>query len=156
MLHLISRAIPAPLHRLLYRAAHRARKRWLRLRGGTVRGCSIIARDGEGRVLLVRHSYGSGLWSLPGGGLGRNEDALAGGLREFAEELGCGLVDLCLVATLDETYHGALHEAHVVTGLVDGTPRPDMREIVEAQFFALDALPHGKVRVVAERLALLP
>jgi ADP-ribose pyrophosphatase YjhB (NUDIX family) len=151
MLHLI----PAPLHRLLYRWAHRARKRWLRLRGGTVRGCSIIACDGEGRVLLVRHSYGSGLWSLPGGGLGRSEDPLAGAYREFAEELGCGLVGLRHVATLDETYHGARHEAYVVTGLVDGTPRPDRREIVEARFFALDELPQDKVRVVAERLALL-
>lgn len=155
MLHLIVRVIPAPLHRLLYRAAHWGRKRWLRLRGGEVRGCSIIARDQAGRVLLVRHSYGSGLWSLPGGGLGRNEDALAGAAREFSEELGCGLTGLRLVAMLEETFHGAAHEAHVVTGLVDGEPRPDRREIVAARFFALDDLPPDRVRMVAERLALL-
>ncbi len=151
MLHLI----PAPLHRKLYRLAHWGRKRWLRLRGGEVRGCSIIARDGEGRVLLVRHSYGSGLWSLPGGGLGHSEDALAGACREFAEELRCGLAGMRHLATLEETYHGARHEAHVFTGVIDGEPRPDMREIVEAQFFALDDLPPDRVRMVAVRLALL-
>lgn len=151
MLHLI----PPRLHRALYRLAHRARRQWLRLRGGEVHGCAIIARDGQGRVLLVRHSYGSRQWAFPGGGMKKGEDVLVAAAREFAEELRCGLRDPQHLGTLDEEFHGARNLAHVVTGLADGAPRPDMREVVEARFFAVDALPDGTSRSVAVRLRML-
>ncbi len=151
MLHLI----PAPVHRALYRLAHQLRRRWLRMVGGEVQGCSIIARDAEGRVLLVRHSYGSQAWSFPGGGMKKGEDVLAAASREFAEELRCGLIDPQHLGTLDEHFHGARNLAHVVTGLADGEPRPDMREVVEARFFALEAMPDGVSRTVAVRLRML-
>jgi 8-oxo-dGTP pyrophosphatase MutT (NUDIX family) len=147
--------IPAPLHRLLYRAAHRLRSRWLGLRGGEIHGCSMIARDAAGRVLLVRHSYGSRNWAFPGGGMQQGEDPLAAALREFAEELGCSVSDPRLLARVEEDYHGARNVAHICTGLIDGEPRPDMREIVEARFFPPDDLPADTSPRVAERLALL-
>ncbi|MEO5706752.1 MAG: NUDIX domain-containing protein [Alteraurantiacibacter sp.] len=147
--------IPAPLHRLGYRAAHRLRAAWLGLTRQTIHGCTMIARDAEGRVLLVRHSYGTGLWSFPGGGMNRSEEPLAAALREFAEELGCTVSDPRHLGTLDEDYHGARNVAHVFTGLIAGEPRPDMRELVAARFFALDELPPGIARTVAPRLALL-
>ncbi|MXO73140.1 NUDIX hydrolase [Alteraurantiacibacter buctensis] len=152
MLHLI---LPAPLHRQAYRVAHRLRSAWLRWSGATIRGCSMVARDGEGRVLLVRHSYGSGLWAFPGGGLGRTEDPLAGAIREFAEELRCTVRDPVHLGKLGEDYHGGNNVAYVFTGLIDGNPRPDMREIVEARFFAVDALPDRCSQTVAPRLELL-
>ncbi|MFC3096829.1 NUDIX domain-containing protein [Alteraurantiacibacter palmitatis] len=151
MLHLI----PASLHRQLYRVAHRLRGLWLRLRGGEVHGCSIIARDATGRVLLVRHSYGSGWWAFPGGGMHRGEDALAAALREFAEELGCTVTDPVHLATVEEMFHGARNVAHIFTGLIDGEPLPDGREIIAAQFFAPDALPPDTAPNVQRRLALL-
>lgn len=152
VLHLI---LPAAVHRLAYRLAHRVRTRWLRWTGQTIHGCSMIAADGQGRVLLVRHSYGTGLWGFPGGGLSRGEEPLAGALREFAEELRCTVRDPVHLGTLDEDYHGARNVAHVFTGLIEGQPRPDMREIVEARFFAPDDLPERLSRTVAPRLALL-
>lgn len=152
MLHLI---LPAPLHRLAYRLAHWLRVRWLRWSGRTIHGASMIARDGAGRVLLVRHSYGSRLWAFPGGGLDRGEDPLAGAVREFAEELGCSVTSPVHLGTLEENFHGAHNVAHVFSGLIAGEPRPDMREIVEARFFAPDDLPQGLSRTVRPRLALL-
>jgi 8-oxo-dGTP pyrophosphatase MutT (NUDIX family) len=152
VLHLI---LPAPVHRQAYRLAHRLRVRWLRWSARTIHGCSMIARDAAGRVLLVRHSYGTGLWAFPGGGLNRGEEPLAAAVREFAEELRCSVAAPVRLGTLEEDYHGALNVAHVFTGLIAGEPRPDMREIVEARFFALDALPEGLSRTVAPRLALL-
>jgi ADP-ribose pyrophosphatase YjhB (NUDIX family) len=152
MLHLI----PPVLHRALYRLAHQARKNWLQLVGGQVYGCTIIARDGNGHVLLVRHSYGSRQWAFPGGGMKPDEDVLAAATREFAEELRCGLIDPLHLGTLDKTFHGARHIAHAVTGLAHGEPNPDMREVVEARFFARDALPDGTSRSVGVWLELLP
>jgi 8-oxo-dGTP pyrophosphatase MutT (NUDIX family) len=137
MLHLI----PKPLHRLAYRLAHRLRKVWWRIRRPLVVGCRVLAFDAVGRVLLVRHSYGTGNWMAPGGGLKRGEDPLWAGARELREECGCGLEGVWEVTLVEEPLQGATNEVHVVTGTVVGTPAPDGREVIEAAFFAPEALP---------------
>ncbi|MBN9507030.1 MAG: NUDIX domain-containing protein [Altererythrobacter sp.] len=149
------RLIPPPLHRQLYRLAYSLRRHWLRLRGGRLYGCHIIARDGEGRLLMVRHSYGGGQWEFPGGGIGRREEPEAAARREFAEELRCGLTGLRCLGTIEEPYLGATNEVHVFTGVADGEPRADGREVVEARFFLRDALPRPMSRKAAQRLAML-
>ena len=142
MLHLIAlRLIPAPLHRGGYRLAHAARKLWWRLRKPVLTGCRIVARDDEGRVLLVRHSYGTRRWMLPGGGVGRGEDPIAAALRELREETGCGLLAPHEVARIDEPLHGARNVVHVVAGGTADMPLVDHREIEDARFFAPEALP---------------
>ena len=137
MLHLI----PAPLHRAAYRAAHRLRLVWWRLRKPRIRGCRILAFDAAGRVLLVRHSYGSSRWMLPAGGLGRIEDPVIGAVRELGEETGLRLEAAQLVMKLEEPLSGATNEIHLVTGLANGTLRADSREVVEAEFFTPGAWP---------------
>ncbi|TIX49722.1 NUDIX hydrolase [Alteraurantiacibacter aquimixticola] len=151
MLHLI----PAPLHRSAYRAAYRLRSVWLSLSRREIHGCSIIAFDAEERVLLVRHSYGPPVWALPGGGLKRGEDPLQASMRELQEELSCSLAEARHLGMLDETLHGTRHFAHVLAGRIEGTPRPDRREVVEAAFFHRHALPDNLAKPVARRLAML-
>ena len=46
-----------------------------------------LIEDEQGRVLLVRHSYGKG-WGLPGGGVDRGEPVEDAVLRELREEIG--------------------------------------------------------------------
>ncbi len=150
MLHLI----PAPLHRALLRLAHRLRKHGRRLTKRPSRGVSVIATDDANRVFLVRHSYGSGRWSLPGGGLGRNEDPRACAEREIREELRCALANVTLAARFEETLHGAPHRAFVFTARFAGEPRADGREVIETGWFALDALPPDLVSFAAYRLEL--
>jgi 8-oxo-dGTP pyrophosphatase MutT (NUDIX family) len=149
------RLIPAPLHRAGLRAAHAVRKVWWRLRKPLVTGVVVLARNAEGRVLLVRHSYGSGLWTLPGGGLRSGEDPMQGAAREFAEELGCEVSALAFLGVHQGTLHGAPSRTHVFSGTVAYAPRPDRREIAEARFFALDALPADVGSRVAMGLELL-
>ncbi|WP_126173744.1 NUDIX hydrolase [Altericroceibacterium xinjiangense] len=151
MLHLI----PAPLHRLLYRAADWGRRRWLRWRGGEVHGCTIIAQDEEGRLLLVRQSYGSRRWVFPGGGIQRNEHPETGARREFAEELSCELRDVSMLGVMKEPFHGATNVVHVFTGRIKGTPQPDKREIIEVGFFWRSELPENADRTVHRRLRML-
>jgi len=150
MLHLI----PAPLHRALLRIAHRVRQRWRRWTKPEIAGVSVIAIDEARRVFLVRHGYGSGRWSLPGGGLGRGEDPQDCAHREMREELGCALEHVELAAQLDEMLYGAPHRAFVFTARFVGEPRPDGREIIEAGWFALDQLPADLVSFAAYRLKL--
>jgi ADP-ribose pyrophosphatase YjhB (NUDIX family) len=150
MFHLI----PAPLHRLALRVAHRLRKHWCRLTGDAGAGVSVIGIDGQGRVLLVRHGYGSGRWSVPGGGLGRGEAPEACARREMREELGCDLEHLELVAQFEEQVYGAVHRAFVFTARFVGEPRPDGREVIETGWFPRDALPQGLAGVARRRLQL--
>lgn len=148
MLHLI----PAPLHRLALRLAHRARKRWWKLSRKTRSGVTIIALDKSHRILLVRHSYGSGMWTLPGGGLGSGENPEACARREMREELGCELEELTLAARFDEELHGARHRAFVFTCRFIGDPKADGREIVELGWFVRDDLPRNLSHLAVKRL----
>ena len=135
------RLIPKPLHRVLLVQAHRVRLVWWRIRKPLLLGCRVLAFDGEGRVLLVRHSYGSGRWLLPGGGIAKGEAPLQAALRELAGETACALEDPREIAVIEEPLAGTTNRVHIVTGRARGVPHGDGREIVAAQFFALDALP---------------
>ena len=134
MLHLI----PAPLYRRLLRIAHPVRVLWWRWGNPRIVDCRVIALDRKGRVLLVRHSYGSGEWMLPGGAPGRGEAPVDTAVRELREEAGCALDKAIEVAKPDT---GARRIKFVVVGRVTGTAMVDGREVIEAGFFKPDALP---------------
>lgn len=138
---------------LAYRIAHALRVCWWRLAKPRIVGCQVLAFDEQGRLLLIRHSYGSRQWMLPGGGMKRGEDPLAAAAREMREETGCGLEDAREIAIADEPLHGARNRVHVVTGRALGMARPDGREVVEARFFAPGALPDQMPERLRERLA---
>lgn len=144
--------IPAPLHRGLYRLAHRLRLQWWRIRKPRFDGCRVVGLDETGRVLLIRHSYGSDFWMPPGGGISRAEDVLAAAVRELREETGCGLEGAVQIALVEEDISGATNRVHIVAGRVRGDPRPDRREVVEAAFFELDLLPAQMSDALRERL----
>ena len=137
MFHLI----PAPLHRLALRLAHGVRRRWWRLFRVRLEGCRVLAIDSAGRVLLIRHSYGSGTWLLPGGGIARGEAPLAAGLRELAEETGLSLAQARCLAVIDEPLYGTVNRVHLVCGMAQGDLRCDGREVIAARFFAATDWP---------------
>lgn len=135
------RLIPRPLARALYRLAHGLRVIWWRIARPRLEGCRVIALNPQGRVLLIRHTYGTGRWMPPGGGLGRGEDVLDAAARELAEETGLVLLDAVLIDEVDESLHGAHNRVRIVAGRVSGKPRVDGREVAKAAFFRPERLP---------------
>jgi len=147
----LNRLLPASLHIAGLRIAHAVRLRWWKLAGSAVCGCRVLVFDAEERVLLIRHSYGSGHWMLPGGGLSSGEDPQVGARREVAEETQVILTATVLVARTDDPM--SAHETWLVAGWTSDPPVPDRREVLEAAFFAAHSLPEP----LAPRLAgLLP
>ena len=144
--------LPAPLHRWALGHAHTLRKFVWRHTGPTLNGCRILALNAAGEVLLVRHSYGPPVWQPPGGGMHAQEDPIIAAGRELAEDLGCTLADARLVVIEAEPLHGATNNVHIVRGTLTGTPRPDGREILEARFFAPEALPTEQLRGLSARM----
>ena len=95
-----------------------------------------MAINSAGRVLLIRHSYGSGNWLLPGGGIAGGEAPLAAAQRELAEETGLSLAQARCLAVIDEPLYGTINRVHLVCGTAQGDLRCDGREVIAARFFA--------------------
>lgn len=136
--------------------AYRLRRRAMAVLGWRTRGVKVMAFDGDGRLLLVRHRYGrSDLWMLPGGDLARRESPVAAGVRELAEETGCRLVQVAAMAVFVSRAEGRRDTVHLVRGVTADRPVADGLELTEARFFALDALPEGVSPATARRIAEL-
>ncbi|MGX7953180.1 NUDIX domain-containing protein [Tsuneonella sp. HG249] len=147
------RLIPAPLHRLLLRIAYRLRHRWRKATGRRLSGVSVLALDLEGRLLLVRHSYGPTSWCLPAGGMNRGEKPEDAACRELAEETGCTLQNPHVIEAIEEIVSGAPHTGYLVTGRTIDRPVPDCREVIEAKFFPVHSLPEPQTPLTRKRIA---
>lgn len=146
--------LPAPVHRALMPIANSVRHHWRRWRKTPLAGVSVIVTNLSGDVLLLKHSYGPAVWSLPGGGLGRGEDPLEAARREVREELGVELARIEPVGVLEEELSGSPHTAHIFAAVCDRQPRPDRREVLEARFFPSHSLPEPLGRTTRNRIAV--
>lgn len=149
MLHLI----PRSLHRALLPIAHRVRHRWRKLTRTRLAGVSVFVTDFEGKLLLVRHSYGPGGWALPGGGMGLREDPEDAARREIAEEVGCALEGVRVLQQSEETISGSPHTSWLIAARTRDRPRPDRREVIEARFFPTHSLPEPLTPLTRTRIA---
>ena len=145
--------LPAALHRALMPIAHRMRHRWRRWRKTPIAGVSVVITNLTGDVLLLKHSYGADVWSLPGGGLARGEDPEAAARREVREELGVELARIEPIGILEEVLSGSPHTAHVFAAVCDQRPQPDRREVVEARFFPSHSLAEPLGRTTRTRIS---
>jgi 8-oxo-dGTP diphosphatase len=104
-------------------------------------GAAAVIFDRNGRVLLVRHSYGKRGWELPGGGRKPKESLQQAVLREIREELGVEAATAELRAVYYEPEYDQHHFAFLCR-LPDGIdPKPSSAEIQELAYWPVDALP---------------
>lgn len=116
-------------------------------------GVRAVVTNAGGEVLLVRHSYVAG-WHFPGGGVERGESVRTALVRELREEAG---VEPRGQARLHAVYaNRSFPGDHVALFLVDSfveVPASHGHEILEARFFARQALPEGTTAGTRQRLA---
>ncbi|HET7572956.1 MAG TPA: NUDIX domain-containing protein [Gaiellaceae bacterium] len=107
---------------------------------------ACLVRDDEGRVLLVRSSFGR--WTLPAGAVDPGETPAEAAVRETREEAGVEVELISLAGVFGGYPHFRIvypngDEAAWVTSLfeariVAGTPEPDGDEVVEVRWATLD------------------
>lgn len=124
-------------------------------------GVRGLARDREGRVLLIKHTYTSG-WHMPGGGVERGEiceEALA---REMVEEAGVELTGpprLRSIHSSEASFRGD-HILFYEIGDWRAVKATSRGEIAALEWFAADNLPRdvtsGTARRIAETLTGAP
>ncbi|MDH4412345.1 MAG: NUDIX domain-containing protein [Rhizobium sp.] len=123
---------------------------------GMTLGVRAACFDEAGRIFLVRHTYVPG-WHMPGGGVERGETAIQALLKEMREEGNLEPVD---TPELFHVYFNARisRRDHVLLYRVtvrQTVERPADREIAEAGFFDLDALPETTTQATRLRIAEL-
>lgn len=127
---------------------------WRFARGMTL-GVRAVVLDGQNRVLLIRHTYVPG-WHFPGGGVETGETALDALTRELREEA-CIAIDRPPVLQGMFFNRRVSRRDHVLVYVIRqftvlAVKQPD-REIAEAGFFSVDALPEGTTAATRRRLA---
>jgi ADP-ribose pyrophosphatase YjhB (NUDIX family) len=129
--------LPPFCYRLAYAAL---RLYWLVFRPD-VRGVRCVIEH-EGRVLLIRHTYGERRWYFPGGAVKRGEEPAAAARREAEEEVGIRLPRLIRLGEFTSTDKHMHDHVHCFCG---AAPSAEVRvhrgEVREARWFAWGELP---------------
>jgi 8-oxo-dGTP pyrophosphatase MutT (NUDIX family) len=127
-----------------------------RHRRGLTLGVRAVVFDTENRVLLIKHTYTPG-WHFPGGGVEKHETIAAAMTRELEEESGIVLTGEAELfgLYLQRPHGGRDHVAVYICRDWRQARQPQFpnMEIVEARFFALDALPEGITGATRRRIA---
>jgi 8-oxo-dGTP diphosphatase len=108
-------------------------------------GLAVFARDGDGRVLLIRRGD-TGTWALPGGTVEWGETLRQTLAREMAEETGIEDVEFQRMVGVwsrpdrDPRFHAVTIVIEARIGPITRAPHNGL-EILEARFFAADQIP---------------
>ena len=129
---------------LVMTLANGVRRVWWFVRRPVVVGAAGLVLDDKDRVLLIRQSYGTRRWTLPGGAVKRGESLRDAAIREVREEAGIAATEPDAVELLGMYGNFKQHKSdHVAVFVIrdwkaEGTS--DI-EIANDGFFAIDDLP---------------
>ena len=145
--------MPVPIRRVGYRAAYLGLRVYWFLVRPEVTGVKCLITHGE-RVLLVRHTYGSRRWDLPGGSVKRGEQPVDAARREMHEELGVSIEDWRPLGTFSLSIDHRRDRLHCFQAEVQA-PEVEINrgELEEADWFSRGALPRKLGRYARPILA---
>ncbi|SFL11359.1 ADP-ribose pyrophosphatase YjhB, NUDIX family [Paenibacillus sp. 1_12] len=104
-------------------------------------GAAAVIRDSEGRILLVKHSYGKNNWELPGGKSEKNESAQETAKREVREETGLEVTVEQLTGIYYDPDYDMHHFVFISNNDRNQEPQPSSPEILECKYYSIDDLP---------------
>ena len=117
-------------------------------------GVKVMLFNEANQLLLIRNAYGdSRQFLLPGGGVSRRESPAAAAIREIREELGLQLDSVEPVWSYESNAEGKRDTIHLFRANISDRPTADGREVIEARFFALGALPSQVSPATLRRIA---
>ena len=142
-----------PIRRLAYRAAYLGLRVYWLVRRPEVTGVKCMITDGD-RVLLVRHTYGSRRWDMPGGSVKRGEEPVDAARREMHEELGVSIEDWRPLGVISLSVDHRRDRLHCFRAEVDDPEiEINLGELSAAEWFSLGALPRKVGRYTRPILA---
>lgn len=139
-----------------YRVASKLINADRRIRASHGRGVKLVLSDYSGRILLVRHTYGSRHWTFPGGGVHSDETPLHAALREAGEELGTVPDQVELLGSHPVQSMRRREVISVFLGYTEGVLlTPSQIELDSIGWFPTSDLPDDRDPNVATALGLL-
>lgn len=104
-------------------------------------GVKVAIRNADGQLLLIRNTYGSKTWNLPGGGFKpRKQAPEEAATREVYEELQISINNTREVFIYESSVE-AKKDRIVCLEVYTDTPPNLSAEVQEAQFFNITSLP---------------
>lgn len=104
-------------------------------------GVKTAIRNADGQLLLIRNTYGSKTWNLPGGGFKPRKQTLEeAATREIREELQISIHDARELFVYESRAEAKKDRIICLEAYTDTQPSPST-EIREAQFFNIVSLP---------------
>jgi 8-oxo-dGTP pyrophosphatase MutT (NUDIX family) len=148
--------LPVQARRRAYRLAYAVLSvYWFVVRPRT-HGVKCVLTDGD-LVLLVRHTYGSPDWDLPGGSIKSSEEPRTAARREMSEELGVSIDNW---NSLGEVAGRAQHRRDTLHCFQAELDKPvftlDLGELDSVGWFPRRELPAFLAQYVHPVLARLP
>lgn len=115
---------------------------------------ALVHDRGNGSIFLVRHTYVPG-WQLPGGGVESGETFVEALTHELQEEANIEMTALPLLRSLHLNARSSRRDHvafYLVEHFVQTAPKTPDREIAEAGFFPLSALPADTTPATLRRI----
>ena len=127
---------------------------WFLCRPSTTGVRCLLIKDEH--ILLIRHSYGSQNWTVPGGGVKAGESPVESAKREMFEEVGITLSHFLELGNIYFTHEYKKDTVWVFAASpTDYSFTIDETEIVQAQWFLLSELPSDSSSLLPRFLQLM-
>ncbi len=139
---------------LFYKLANSLRRiYWFIFRPNTVGVKCLIEHDGE--YLLIQTSYSGTYWTLPGGGVKKNEKLEDAARREVKEELGIEIGNIQKLGFYNSTAEYKKDTVYLFRAHVDEKDFKKNHEVSMAQWFPKDGLPEHTSTAIRKILPLI-
>jgi ADP-ribose pyrophosphatase YjhB (NUDIX family) len=116
---------------------------WFLVRPKTT-GVKCLIQNKNNEYLLIKTTYSGDYWTIPGGGLHRNESLENAVMREVQEEVGIPIMEMKQVGNYSSELEYKKDTVYLYTATTNQSNiTKNSREISEARWFTKDSIPQN-------------